>query len=67
MPQRQRQRKAVAMPIFNYAYRKIGGLHFLRLGRFQFMFCLCSPERTAAYFDNLEHARFIDDMVTPCS
>jgi hypothetical protein len=36
--------------LFNVAYRKHGGLHFLRLGRFQFMFCLCSTARTMEYF-----------------
>lgn len=24
-------------------YRKIGGLHFFRLGRFQVSFCICRP------------------------
>lgn len=24
-------------------YRKVGGLHFVRLGRLQFSFCLCRP------------------------
>lgn len=28
------------------SHRKVGGIHFLRIGRFQFMFCLCSkPHR----------------------
>lgn len=25
-------------------YRKIGGLHFIRIGRLQFSFCLCRKE-----------------------
>jgi hypothetical protein len=29
------------MSIFNYRYRKVGGIRFLRLGRLQFSFCLC--------------------------
>lgn len=29
------------MNIFNYRHRKVGGLHFVRLGRLQFSFCLC--------------------------
>lgn len=27
-------------------YRKIGGLHFIRVGRVQFSFCLCRPKAT---------------------
>jgi hypothetical protein len=49
--------------LFNIAYRKVGGLHFLRLGRFQLSWCLCSTERTLTYFDNLDHARFINNAV----
>jgi hypothetical protein len=26
------------------SYRKIGGLHFIKLGRFTFMFCKRKPE-----------------------
>jgi hypothetical protein len=29
-------------PLFNASYRKVGGLRFLRIGRFQFSFCLCN-------------------------
>jgi hypothetical protein len=29
------------MSIFNYRYRKVGGIRFLRIGRLQFSFCLC--------------------------
>ena len=26
--------------IFNFSYRKVGGLRFIKLGRFTFMFCI---------------------------
>ena len=29
------------LPVFNVRCRKVGGIWFLRLGRFQFSFCLC--------------------------
>lgn len=29
-------------------YRKIGGLHFLRIGRVQLMFCLCRSRHSPA-------------------
>lgn len=28
-------------------YRKVGGIHFLRIGRAQFMFCLCATQWVA--------------------
>jgi hypothetical protein len=28
-------------PIFNLRRRKVGGIWFLRIGRFQMSFCLC--------------------------
>jgi len=28
------------------SYRKIGGLRFLRIGRFTFMFCISKPRST---------------------
>jgi hypothetical protein len=31
--------------MFNYSYRKVGGLHFVKLGRFTFMFCLSKQYR----------------------
>lgn len=30
-------------PIFNVSRRKVGGIWFLRVGRLQFMFCVCKP------------------------
>lgn len=35
----------MAQPVFNYRYRKVGGIRFLRIGRFQFSFCLCRGTR----------------------
>jgi hypothetical protein len=33
------------MPIFNISYRQVGGLRFLKIGRFTFMFCLSREYR----------------------
>lgn len=37
--------------MFNVRYTKRGGMHFLRLGRLQLSFCLCSPAKTRALFN----------------
>ena len=31
------------MNAFNISYRKVGGLHFLKLGRITLMFCVSKP------------------------
>lgn len=31
----------MTQPIFNLRRRKVGGIWFVRLGRFQLSFCLC--------------------------
>ena len=33
------------MPIFNFSHRKVGGLHFVRIGRFGFSFYVSRPCR----------------------
>jgi hypothetical protein len=30
-------------------YRKVGGLHFIRVGRFSFSWCLCRKPVTSTY------------------
>lgn len=37
--------------MFNVRYTKRGGMHFLRLGRLQLSFCLCSTAKTRALFN----------------
>lgn len=32
-------------PIFNFSFRRVGGLRFLKLGRFTFMFCVSREYR----------------------
>lgn len=32
---------ASGVPVLNYNRRKIGGIWFIRLGRFQMSFCVC--------------------------
>jgi len=32
------------MNIFNVSYQKVGGLHFLKLGRITLMFCVSKPK-----------------------
>ncbi len=36
--------------MLNIRYTKNGGMRFLRIGRFQLSFCLCSAAKTAALF-----------------
>jgi hypothetical protein len=43
------------MRLFNIRYTKNGGMRFLRIGRFQFSFCLCNAERTAQLFAPRAH------------
>ena len=33
--------------IFNVSHRKVGGIHFFKIGRFCFMFCLSKPKELA--------------------
>jgi hypothetical protein len=39
--------------MLNIRYTRNGALRFLRIGRFQFSFCLCSAEKTAALFKSI--------------
>jgi hypothetical protein len=49
------------VPMFNLSYRKVGGIRFVKLGRFCFSFCVCreykplkEPFRSDAYFSSLK-------------
>jgi hypothetical protein len=37
--------KATAMQFFNFSTKKVGGLRFVKLGRFCFSFCVCREYR----------------------
>ncbi len=37
--------------IFNFRRRKVGGIWFVRLGRFQMSFCLCRALTVVAHAD----------------
>lgn len=36
------------MRILSVPYRKVGGLHFFRVGRLSMSFCVCKPKRRAS-------------------
>lgn len=44
--------------IFNITLRKVGGIRFLRIGRFQFSFCICRKvPKTFEWADELPPMR----------
>jgi len=52
------------MNIFNVSYQKVGGLHFLKLGRITLMFCVSKPKQAEPAIMPRQHPRQLDRFIT---